>query len=347
MDEVGRITGIWRYPVKSMAGQRVTTAEVGKLGLHADRTWAVRDLEKNATTSAKRLPGLLLCTARYALPPPPEAGPGHAPEVLIGFPDGSEISSFDPGVHAALSSYLDKDVELRPLPPIEDRDQYRGTMANPADLHQYFGLDEDEPLPDLSMFPVKKLAELSRYITPVGSYADAYPVHVVTEQTLRTMAALAPGSDFDVRRFRPTILVDATTTSTTSTTSGQPETDWCAGTLHAPRAALKPLLPTVRCVMPSHRQYELRRDRQITRTLVAHAHHCLGVYATVARNGQLREGDPLGFVPSDRSLIAATAGAGAVRVKRLLMKAGATAISRGAKRRQHQPRSGEQAVENS
>lgn len=341
MGEIGRITGIWRYPVKSMAGQRVTTAKVGKLGLHADRTWAVRDLAKNSTTGAKRLPGLLLCTARYALPPPPEAGPGHAPEVLIGFPDGSEISSSDPEVHAALSSYLDRDVELRPLPPIEDRDQYRGTMATATDLHQYFGLDDDEPLPDLSMFPVKKLAELSRYITPVGSYADAYPVHVITEQTLHTMTGLAPGSDFDVRRFRPTILVDA---ARPSGTSGRPETDWCGGTLHAPLAALKPLLPTVRCVMPSHEQYELRRDRQITRTLVAHTQHCLGVYGTVVRNGELREGDPLDFVPSDRSVLASAAGAGAIRVKRLLMKAGTTAISRGVKLRQNPHSSGERAV---
>lgn len=327
MVEVGRITGIWRYPVKSMAGARVTAAALGELGLHADRTWAVRDLEKNATTGAKRLPGLLLCTARYALPPPPEAGPGHAPEVVIGFPDGGEISSSDPKVHAALSSYLDTDVELRPLPPIEDRRQYRGTMAAAADLHEYFGLDEDEPLPDLSMFPVKKLAELSRYITPVGSYADAYPVHVITEQTLRTMSGLAPGSDFDVRRFRPTILIDA------PNASDCPELGWCGGTLQAPQAALKPLLPTVRCVMPSHRQYELSRDRQITRTLVAHAHHCLGVYGTVARNGELREGDPLEFVAPDRSALASTAAAGATMVKRLLMKAGTAAISRGVKLR--------------
>src|SRR5690625_1941827 len=330
MVEVGRITGIWRYPVKSMAGARVATAGVGKLGVHADRTWAVRDLEKNATTSAKRLPGLLLCTARYALPPPPGAGPGHAPEVIIGFPDGRELSSSDPGIHAALSSYLDRDVELRPLPPIEDRRQYRGAMATAADVHEYFGLDDDEPLPDLSMFPVKKLAELSRYITPVGSYADAYPVHVITEQTLRTMTGLTPGCDFDVRRFRPTILVDA---ASTSGASGYPETDWCGGTLQAPLADLKPLLPTVRCVMPSHPQYELSRDRAITRSVAAHAGHCLGVYGTVARNGELREGDPLAFVPSERSLLASTAASGAMRVKRLVMKAGTAAISRGAKLR--------------
>lgn len=313
---------MWRYPVKSMAGQRVATAEVGALGLHADRTWAVRDLKKAATTSAKRLPALLLCTARYTQPPPREAGPGHAPEVIIGFPDGQEISSFEPGVHQALSSYLDRDVELRPLPPIEERDQYRGTMATPGDVRDFFGLDDNEPLPDLSMFPVKKLVELSRYVTPVGSYADAYPVHVITEQTLRTMIGLAPDSDFDVRRFRPTILIDATETS------DSPELGWCGGTLRAPEADLTPLLPTVRCVMPSHQQYELRRDRQITHTLAAQARHCLGVYGTVSRSGRLREGDPLHFVPSDRSVITSTAGAGAAMVKRLLMKAGTAAISK-------------------
>jgi hypothetical protein len=87
MVEIGRITAIWRYPVKSMAGERVTTAHLGTLGLHADRTWAVRDVELNITTSAKRLPALLWCTARYAQAPPSDAGPGNAPEVIIGLPD--------------------------------------------------------------------------------------------------------------------------------------------------------------------------------------------------------------------------------------------------------------------
>ncbi|MGI9125651.1 MAG: MOSC N-terminal beta barrel domain-containing protein, partial [Mycobacterium sp.] len=86
MIEAGRITSIWRYPVKSMAGERLPAADFGELGLHADRTWAVRDVEAGITTSAKRLPSLLWCTARYASPPPPQAGPGHAPEVIIGIP---------------------------------------------------------------------------------------------------------------------------------------------------------------------------------------------------------------------------------------------------------------------
>ncbi|MGV0836363.1 MOSC domain-containing protein [Mycolicibacterium thermoresistibile] len=330
---VGRITAIWRYPVKSMAGQRIADVGIGELGLHADRTWAVRDRASNATTSAKRLPGLLRCTARYAAPPPPDAGPGHAPEVIIGFPDGREVSSSEAHVHQLLSEYLDRDVELRPLPPIDDRDQYRGAMTTGTDIRSVFGLDDNEPLPDLSVFPVRKLAELSRYATPIGSYVDAYPVHILTEQSLRTIAGRSPGSDFDVRRFRPTILVDAADGPEDAGAPEFPEWAWCGGLLHAPDAELQPLIPTIRCVMPSHRQYDLEADREITRTIATHARRCLGVYATVARSGHLAEGDLLRLDPPRRSALASTAGAGARSLKRLLMRAGSAAIARAEDRR--------------
>ena len=42
--DVGRVVGLWRYPVKSMAGERVAAADVAWNGLAGDRRWAfVRD----------------------------------------------------------------------------------------------------------------------------------------------------------------------------------------------------------------------------------------------------------------------------------------------------------------
>ncbi|MCV7214147.1 MOSC N-terminal beta barrel domain-containing protein [Mycobacterium crocinum] len=320
MIPAGRITSIWRYPVKSMQGERVAEAAIGELGLHADRTWAVRDVELDATTSAKRLPGLLWLTARYPDAPGPDVGPGHAPEVLIGFPDGTEVSSSDPIVHQALSRYLDRAVELRPLPPLERRDEYRGPMATKTDLRTIFGLEDAEPLPDLSMFPVRKLAEISRYATPVGTYVDAYPVHIITEQSLATLGSLAPDSDFDIRRFRPTIVVDS------PSAAAHPEWDWCGGQLHAPHAELQPLIPTIRCVMPSHEQPELKRDKEITRTIAAHTRRCLGVYGNVIRAGRLAEGDVLHLNPPNRTALSATAGSGAATMKRAVMRAVSAAM---------------------
>lgn len=323
MVEVGRVSEIWRYPVKSMAGERVAAAEFGVLGMQADRMWAVRDLASDVTTSAKRLPGLLWCTARFAAPPPPDAGPGNAAEVIVTFPDGTEVSSSDPDVHIALSSYLHRDVELRPLPPVSDKAQYRGKMVTQADLRTVLGIDPGEPIPDLSMFPIKKLAEITLYATPVGSYADAYPMHLVTVESLRTMGRAAPDSDFDVRRFRPSLVVE------TGSDADFPEWDWCGGVLHAPGAALRPEIPTIRCVMPSHEQPQLKRDREISRSIAATANRCLGVYGTVTRPGPIAVGDRLDLEPVARSSLATAAGAAGARVKRALLRAGSAAMPKG------------------
>ena len=320
MAQTGKVLSIWRYPVKSMAGERVPTATFGDLGLHGDRTWAVRDVELDATTSAKRLPTLMWCTARYASEPSQDAGPGHAPEVIIGFPDGREISSSDPAVHRTLSAYLDRDVELRPLPPVSDKDSYRGPMATKSDLRTIFGLSPQDPLPDLSMFPVRKLAEISRYATPVGTYVDAYPVHLMTEQSLRAMASFAPESSFDSRRFRPTILVDW------PSNEDQPEVGWCGGILHAGTARLAPQIPTVRCVMPSHSQPGLDRDPTVTRTVAAHARRCLGVYGNVASAGRISEGDAIRLDPPVR---ASSPDSVSATVKRAAMKAFSAVLPRG------------------
>lgn len=320
MVEAGRITSIYRYPVKSMGGERMPTARLGELGLHADRTWAVRDVERKMTTSAKRLPGLLMCTARYTAPPDRDAGPDHAPEVIIGLPDGREVTSSDPAVHRVLSEFLDTDVVLTPLPPLDQRGQYRAATSTQADMRTVFGLGPEDPLPDLSVFPVRKLVELSRYATPVGSYVDAYPVHVMTEQSLRSMSEMVVGADFDVRRFRPTILVDAVVSE------GLPELTWCGGVLRGQNAALTPVIPTIRCVMPSHPQPGLPRNPEITRTIAAHARRCLGVYATVLENGQIAEGEVLQLDSPRRAPLAAATRS---TVRKALVRAVSAALPRG------------------
>jgi uncharacterized protein YcbX len=282
----GRVTvrQIWRYPVKSMAGMRVRSVAIATRGPHADRLWAVRDLELDATTTARRVPALMLCTARYAVEPPADAGPGRAVEVIITFPNGDELSSSDPAIHARLSDLVSRRVELRPLPPIGDRKQYRGPTLTQADLRRQFGIPDGQPLPDLSMFPLHKVAELARYATPIGSYADAYPLHLLTTGALDSMRALAPHTDFDLRRFRPNVLLD-----------GSDEFAWCGGTLFNEAVALRPVVPTLRCSMPVRAQPGLDAQPDVMRTISRHNDRCLGVYADVLRRGHLSEGDKLTY----------------------------------------------------
>ena len=96
-------------------------------GLHGDRLWAVRDLERDVTASARRIPALLTATARYAQPVGPDAGPGNVPEVEITFPDGSVVSSSDADVHEKLSDLAGRDVRLTALPPAEDTSLHKLT----------------------------------------------------------------------------------------------------------------------------------------------------------------------------------------------------------------------------
>lgn len=275
---------LWRYPVKSMVGERVGSAPVGERGIHADRLWAVREVERGATTTARRLPALLQCSARYAEEPPADAGPGNAAEAVITFPDGEELSTADPRAGALLTDLVGRKVELRPLPPETEKARFRAPLLTKSEIRHQFDLADDEELPDFSMFPVHKLAQLARNATPVGTYVDAYPLHLMTVGSLDAMRELTPEADFDVRRFRPNVVID-----------GSGEFDWCGGRLSGPDAELEPEIPTVRCSVPVREQPGLPAQPDVMRTIKRHSDRCLGVYANVARAGRLSEGDELTY----------------------------------------------------
>ena len=63
MTTVGRVKEIWRYPVKSMAGEKLTSTQVGPLGITGDRVWAMHDDAE--ILSARHYPKFLMCAARY------------------------------------------------------------------------------------------------------------------------------------------------------------------------------------------------------------------------------------------------------------------------------------------
>jgi uncharacterized protein YcbX len=312
MTVVGSVAEIWRYPVKSMGGERLAQSAIATRGLHADRMWAVRDVELDTFTTARRWPVLLQCSARFAQDPAGRsAEPGDVLEVIVTFPDGNELSSSDPAMNEHLSQLIGKPARLESLPALSDKRRYRTPQVTKADLRRQFAIPDGEPLPDFSMFPVRKLAELARYATPVGALYDVYPILLMTRASLRAMAERAPGSQFDVRRFRPNVLIECDGAELT-------EFAWCGGRLRAPNVTFAPEIPTVPSSIPTRQQGDLPADPNVLKTINAHAEHCLGVYANVAAAGTLAEGDPLELEPS----AAATAPVAAAR-------SGATALKRG------------------
>src|SRR3954447_6787696 len=315
MTVAGSVAEIWRYPVKSMGGERVARSAITTRGVHADRMWAVRDVELDTFTTARRWPVLLQCSARFVDDPAGRsAEPGDVLEVIVTFPDGDEVSSSDPAIHDRLSEQIGKPARPESLPALSEKGRYRTPQPTKADVRRQFAIPDGEPLPDFSMFPVRKLAELARYATPLGALYDAYPILLVTRASLRALAEHSPASQFDVRRFRPNVLIDRDGAEFA-------EFGWCGGQLRAPDVAFDVEIPDLRCSIPTRRQGELPADPDVLRTINAHADHCLGVYANVAKSGELAEGELLEFEPS-----------GAASAPLALARSGSTALKRGALR---------------
>ena len=281
----GTVQQIWRYPVKSMAGEQRSDVLVTEDGLLGDRGWATRDERRGGIRGAKKIRNLMQCGAAYAEEPSLQR---PVPAVQITLPDGSQVRSDAVDVSERLSDALQHPVTLWPLQPASDRDHYRRGQADHEDvveeLRDIFGRREDEPLPDLSVFP----PEIIEFESPPGTYFDAYPVHLVTTATLRTIARLGDREDVDVRRFRPNIVVD------TPDTDGFQENDWVGRSLRLGDAVLDVVAPCPRCVMVTLPQQELPVDRQLLRTVVRDAGQNIGVYAKVRTPGRLRVGDACG-----------------------------------------------------
>lgn len=291
-DMAMHVGGLWRYPVKSMGGEALEQVVLGPRGPLGDRLWAVHDVERDTTASARRLPALLGCRARYVTPPAPGAGPGAVPPVVVTLPDGSEHSSDGAGVHDALSAALGRDVRLVPLPA--DRRSFRLpwrerlTAFTPPRLASDMGVDAGEALPRYGGLTTRSLLTVARYATPPGSFVDLSPVHVLTDASLASLGERLDGDPADPRRFRPNVLL-------AGAPGGLPEHDWTGGVLTVGGAALLVTMPTVRCVVPSRPQHDLPLDRRVTRAVAAVGDRYLGAYADVRSAGTVAVGDAVEF----------------------------------------------------
>lgn len=276
-----RVKSIHRYPVKSMGGETLGRALLSERGLPGDRAWAVRDEVSGGIRGAKKLPGLMRCHSRYSVDPP-QAGSCPAE---IKLPDGTRISSEAPDAGQRISAAIGHPVTLWPLQPADDLDHYRRGAPTHEDLEtelrSIFGRIEGEPLPDVGRFP----PELLEYESPPGTYFDAFPLLLMTDASLRSMQRKAPESAFDVRRFRPNLLIE------TDADEDFPELAWRGQKLRIGDAVIHVTLECPRCVMTTHAQDELPRDPGIMRALVREAEGNLGVYASVEQPGALTVGD--------------------------------------------------------
>ena len=272
-----QVSEIWTYPIKSMIGSTVDHAVLDSSGIVGDRRWTLRDAETGALRSGKKLAVLPQCAARH----------DGTDRAIITLPDGRTTATDAPNVHDLLSEAVGSRVRLhgRPLPT----DTPRTREAPPAgvdplsEIRTLMGREQDEPLPDFAVFP----AEVLEFEGPLAGYYDAFPLLIMTTSTMRSLQEALPDSVIDIRRFRPSIVID------TADTPGYPEFAWEKGSQFRVGGCVVEIdVACPRCVVPTRSvDASVPADRSILRHIVRELDQNLGVYARIVEPGEIRLGD--------------------------------------------------------
>ena len=289
---VGTVAKLWRYPVKSMLGEELSSADVTDHGIVGDRAWAVVDRSDGKVASAKNP-----AKWRRLLELQPRFVDGPEGPVEITFPDGSTARTGD-GADDALSKFIARDVTLAATPPEVGRFE----EVWPTDVGE---IAPDEFVANTKVDTNPEGEAVSDIVlamaAPPGTFFDLSPLHMMTTATLDALRVAAPNADFDVRRYRPNVLIDADA-------GGFVENDWPGKELTVGECRIRVDLATMRCVMTTLAHGEVPADRETLRT-VARANKieipglgtwaCAGVYATPTSFGRLQVKDPVEVVPAD------------------------------------------------
>ena len=275
-EDGGAVEALWRYPVKSMAGTSLDEAAIGDGGILGDRAYAVIDRTSGRVGSAKypkKWAGLIPLAADFAAPPQAGAPP---PPVRIVWPDGTAVASDGGEADARLSETLGRPVRLTAQRP------------ETVSVERLDPLADEETVVDIGALMM------------AGRFSDYAALHLITTATLARLAELRPESAFDVRRFRPNVVI-----ASPEGARGFAENGWVGRELTiGSDVRLRISDPAPRCSVPTLAQEGLPRDPQVLRTVAEHNTvpvpaleneplPCAGVYAFVIRGGTVKKGDPV------------------------------------------------------
>jgi MOSC domain-containing protein len=108
--EIGQVEAIFRYPVKSMGGERLEAADLGWYGLEGDRRLAFRRMDDRSGMpwlTASKLPELV----RFAPRRSEDGAPGDLP-THVRTPDGQEMAVFGEDLAAEVGRQCGAPVQM-------------------------------------------------------------------------------------------------------------------------------------------------------------------------------------------------------------------------------------------
>jgi uncharacterized protein YcbX len=245
-----RVASLWRYPVKSMRGETCDELRFVESGVAGDRGFGVLDLASRTIISAKREGRLLEASASLV-----------DGELSIRLPGGPDA---DPGdaLDESMTRWLGRPVRL-----VDARSHGVATFESPEDF------ERDD-------------SRLEQWEGMAGSFVDDSPLHFLTTADLELLSLERPDLQWDVRRFRPNIVISAKANDLGPMERGQ--------RLNVGEVVIEIEKGCTRCVMTTRPQPG-NLDRQLDILRHTHAVHDsqVGQRARVVGAGVVRVGDPV------------------------------------------------------
>jgi MOSC domain-containing protein len=255
-----------------MMGEELNSSYITERGLIGDRTYAVVDKQTGKVASAKnpRKWGKLFDFHSMFIDSPNE-DVNNIPPVRITFPDGSNIfsDSKKDDMDSNLSKVFDREVSLM-----------KDSGFEQPSYEEYWpdidGLTQRETVTDEGM--------------PSKTFFDIAVIHILTTSTINRLRELYPEGRFEVRQFRPNIVVESKDKKDDFI-----ENSWMGKKIMIGEdVVLKVTLTCTRCVMITLPQGDLPQDLGILRTVAKYNHVNTGVYASVERGGgTIHRGDTI------------------------------------------------------
>lgn len=266
------VASLWRYPVKSMAGEEISAAMLTARGIVGDRAYAVVDRATNRVATVRTWAAALLnYEPRFVTPPELDA---DTPGLRITTPTGLTLESTDANADRHFSAAFGRDLTLMATAPAGMMFEFpAGTIGGEHS--------------QATEWPIAAGA-------PPGAFYDYGCVHLLATSTIDHLQNAYPQGRFDIRRFRPNIVIRS---------QGEPfiENTWVDRTVAiGDEVVLRVTLPCPRCVTMTLAQGDLPHDPGILRTIAQHNMRGIGefgtlpsagVYADVLKPGTIRPGD--------------------------------------------------------
>ena len=249
---------IWRYPVKSLQGELLTSTEITD-AIPGDRGWGIIDKQSGYLLSAKRVPKLLEGHARII---------GDHCILTI---NRNEYSSEEEQINKKLSDWLERPVTLSKPSSDETRN---------IEIEWDDGTEETLENPDIFEFTT----------SPGWFFDSSSSLNLMGSATLDLLEKrVGPGSG-DVRRFRPNLLV--------KTEKPFEENDWVGKNLKIGTCEVFVKKRTDRCVVITRQIGEFPASRSTLRFLSEKHEREAGISMSPIQSGVIHTGDSVEVLES-------------------------------------------------